>query len=130
MICTIIYLIIVTLIALFLFSIDEAETGIGFSAAAVVIACALLLPVAFGGHYDGNKELVNERIYIMDAMKSEDLELREQAVQRAIEYNDKVASGKQALANPWINWFVDRIWRDAELIPLDYSTVTIKEDYN
>lgn len=130
MICTIIYFIVITLIALFLFSIDEAETGIGFSAAAVVIACAVLLPVAFGDHYNDNVELVNDRLYIIDAMKSEDLELREQAVQRALEYNDKVASGKQALANPWINWFEDRIWRDAELIPLDYSTVTLKEDYN
>lgn len=128
MICTIIYFIIAALIALFLFSLDETETGIGFSVAAVVIACALLLPVAFGGHYDDNEELINERPYIINAMKSEDLELREQAVQRAIEYNDKVASGKQALANPWINWFVDRIWRDAELIPLDYSTVTVKEN--
>ena len=128
MIITIIYFIIAALIALFLFSIDETETGIGFSVTAVVIACALLLPVAFGGHYDGNEELINDRPYIIDAMKSDDLELREQAVQRAIEYNDKVASGKQALANPWINWFIDRIWRDAELIPLDYSTVTVKEN--
>lgn len=128
MICTIIYFIIAALIALFLFSIDEAETGIGFSLAAVAIACALLLPVAFGGHYDDNEELINERPYIINAMKSEDLELREQAVQRAIAYNEKVASGKQALANPWINWFIDRIWRDAELIPLDYTTVTMKEN--
>ena len=113
---------------MFLFSSDEEETGIGFGVLVTVIACIVLLPSALGCHYAGNEQLVNERPYIIDAMNSENLELREQAVQRALEYNDKVASGKQALANPWINWFVDRIWRDAELIPLDYSAVTVKEN--
>lgn len=130
MFCTIIYFIVSAVIALLLVRSDQCDKGLRFSISSVLIACVVLLPAALGCHYEGNEELINDRLYIMDAMKSEDLELREQAVQRAIAYNEKVASGKQALANPWINWFVDRIWRDAELIPLDYSTVTVKEDYN
>ena len=127
MICTIIYFITAALITLLLVCSDQCDKGMRFSVSAVLIACVVLLPVALGCHYEGNEELINERPYIINAMKSEDLELREQAVQRAIEYNNKVVSGKQALTNPWINWFIDRIWRDAELIPLDYTTVTIKE---
>lgn len=130
MICTIIYISIVAVIVVYLFNQDQIDKGIYFYVLATVIAGIVLLPPVLGCHYTGNEELVTDRLYIMDAMKSEDLELREQAVQRAIAYNEKVASGKQALANPWINWFIDRIWRDAELIPLDYSTVTVKEYYN
>lgn len=130
MICTIIYFIVSAVIALLLIRSKQADKVIQFTVSIVLIACLILLPIALGCHYAGNEELINNRLYIMNAMRSEDIDLREQAVQRAIAYNEKVASGKQALANPWINWFVDRIWRDAELIPLDYSTVTIKENYN
>lgn len=128
MICTIVYISIVAVIVVYLINQDQIDKGIYFYVLATMIACIVLLPPVLGCHYEGNEELINDRLYIINAMKSEDLELRAQAVQRAIEYNDKVASGKQALANPWINWFVDRIWRDAELIPLDYTTVTMKEN--
>ena len=127
MICTIIYLVVSAIITVCLLKANEHDKCFHFVTSALIIMCVVLIPPAIGAHYEGNEDLINDRLYIMETMNSDNPELREQAVARALEYNKKVASGKQALANPWINWFVDHIWRDAELIPLDYSDVRVKE---
>ena len=93
----------------------------------IILIGGFVLPSLCGMHDSNNKKLLESRPYIITAINSGDLELHDQAVKQAIAYNDRVAKGKRHLANPWINWFTDRIWKDAEFIPLDYSDVKIKE---
>lgn len=126
MIITIIVLIIAIIIAICFFKSNELERCFGFCTAIVFVIVAYLITPIIG--YQQNRDLVANRPYIMAAIDSDDPEFREQAIQEAIEYNKRVEEGKRDLANPWINWFIDRIWADAEFIPLDYSTVTVKEN--
>ena len=128
MIISIILIVLIVLIAIYLFTHADFEQALGFSLVTATCLGAVLIPPAIGSHYNGNEELIKNRPYIMAAIDSDDSEFREQAIQEAIEYNKKVKDGKDALSNPWISWFIDRIWADAEFIPLDYSNMTVKEN--
>lgn len=80
-----------------------------------------------GCHEKNNEELIKYRPYIVAAIQSDDPVFREQAIQEAIAYNEKVQKGKNARNSLWTNWFSDRIWDDAEFIALDMSEVSVKE---
>ena len=95
--------------------------------------CLLLafyvISFACGKHLTNNENFVKDRLYIIAAISSDsdDPTFHEQAVQEAVQYNQKIQKGKERRNSIWTNWITDPIWDDAEFIALDMNNVTVKE---
>ena len=94
-----------------------------------LILAVYVILFACGGHLKDNENFVKDRLYIIAAINSDsdDPAFREQAVQEAVQYNQKIQRGKERRNSIWTNWITDPIWDDAEFIALDMSDVTVKE---
>ena len=112
----------------YLFDVGDDLCGIVGTLAAIVLVLAIaqVIMSKMGLHEEDNKKLIESRPYLVAAIQSDDPVFREQAIQEAIAYNEKVQKGKNTRNSIWTNWLSDRIWDDAEFIALDMSDVTVK----
>ena len=124
MIFTILGVIALLCIGLALYGLTEKIESFYTFVAMILVIIGYEVANACGVHMnEDNRELIEKRPYIVAAVNDEHAAIHEQAVEAAIEYNLKVKRGKAMAESPWTNWFTDKIWKDAELIELDFSSV-------
>lgn len=95
-------------------------TFLGFAISAIVSSS--------GHHSDENLHLINSRHVILAELSSTDAATHNKGISDAVNYNQSVKSGKEHLANPWVNWLTDRIWADAEYIEVNETEYVILEE--
>lgn len=92
-------------------------TFLGFAIGAIISSS--------GHHSDENLQLINSRHVILAELSSTDAATHNKGISDAVNYNQSVKSGKEQLANPWVNWLTDRIWADAEYIEVNLDEYEI-----
>lgn len=107
---------------------DDPRPIVTCSFGCLLLAFYVIL-FACGKHLSDNEKFVKDRLYIVAAINSDsdDPAFREQAIQEAVQYNQKIQKGKERRNSLWTNWITDPIWDDAEFIALDMNNVTVKE---
>lgn len=124
MIFTILAILALLCIGAMLYGLTEKVESFYAFVAIILVIVSYEIANACGLNLDeSNKQLLEKRPYIIAAVNDEHTAIHEQAVEAAIEYNLKVKRGKAMADSPWTNWFTDNIWKDAELIELDFSSV-------
>lgn len=96
-----------------------------FSGLLFFIVSIIAIISSSGHHSDKNLQLINSRHVILAELASTDAVTHNKGIADAVNYNQTVKSGKEHLANPWVNWLTDRIWTDAEYIEVNLDEYEI-----
>lgn len=125
MIFTIVGIIALFCIGALLYGFTEKIEAFTAFIVMILVLIGYEIATACGLHNEDNVELLEKRPYIVAAVNDEHQAIHDQAVQAAIDYNYKVSRGKAMANSLYTNWFTDKIWLDAELIELDFSSVKV-----